>query len=127
MLIKRIEHTAIMATNMDESIKFYTEILGLRVRDRGKNARREMAFLYHPNERSYEIELMEDLQPRNIYSEKGLVNHLAFTVENMEEAVQFLKEHDIVIHNVTPNIAIDGAKTVFFSGPNNELLQFVER
>ncbi|OIJ14552.1 glyoxalase [Anaerobacillus arseniciselenatis] len=126
-MIKRVEHVAIMVTNMDESIDFYKKLFGFEVRQRGQNKKREMTFLYLPSEPGFEIELMRDLVPSETYHEKGLVNHLAFTVDNIEEAFQFLKENGVEPHSETPNIAIDGAKTMFFSGPNNELLQFVER
>lgn len=126
-MIKKIEHVAIMVTDMDKSIDFYKKLFGFEVRQRGQNKKREMTFLFHPNEPGFEIELMRDLAPSETYHEKGLVNHLAFTVDNMEEACQFLKENSVEPHSETPNIAIDGAKTMFFSGPNNELLQFVQR
>lgn len=126
-MIRKIEHTAIIVKNMDESIKYYAETFGFKVRKRGNNERREMVFIYLENDPDYEIELIQDLVPIATYSPNGLVNHLAFTVDNMDESITYFTSKGIIFKTNTPNIAIDGAKTIFFNGPNGELLQLVER
>ncbi|MED0678109.1 VOC family protein [Aneurinibacillus thermoaerophilus] len=45
-MIKKIEHVALIVSDMDRSIAFYSSMFGYRVRLRGQNAVREMAFLY---------------------------------------------------------------------------------
>lgn len=127
MKIKKVEHVAIIVSDMEKSIEFYTKFFSFEVRQRGQNPRREMTFLSNPNQPGFEIELIRDLVPSGPYNEKGLVNHLAFTVDNIIEVMDFFKENGMEFHTETPNIAIDGAKTIFFSGPNQELLQLVER
>jgi lactoylglutathione lyase len=126
-MIKRVEHTAIIVKDLDESIEYYSTILGFKLRIRGSNERREMAFIYLENEANFEIELIRDLVPSIIYSQNGIVNHLAFTVESIDESIHNLSSKGIVFKSVIPNIAIDGAKTIFFDGPNGEILQLVER
>jgi lactoylglutathione lyase len=127
-MIKKIEHIAIMATNLDHSINFYTKIMGFNLRSRGtKGNRREIAFLYLEQDQSVEIELMNDLMPNGDYSEKGIVNHLAFTVENMDQAITHYKEKGVVFATDEPTVSIDGTKTIFLYGPNQELLQFVSK
>ncbi|MDG5787190.1 VOC family protein [Evansella sp. AB-P1] len=125
-MIKKVEHVALMATNMDESIAFYTEKFGFEVRDRGETAVRELTFLSHKNQPGFEIELVRDLNPGKEYSASGIVNHLAFTVENMEEAIAYYKNLGITFQSDEPNKSIDGSKIIFFYGPNNELLQLVQ-
>lgn len=125
-MIKKIEHTAIIVKNLEESIHYYTTIFGMSLRTKGDNKQRSMAFLYFETDPAHEIELIQDLQPGAEYAAAGIVNHLAFTVENMEEAVRFYEGKGIEFHTDKPNVAIDGAKTSFFTGPNGELLQLVE-
>jgi lactoylglutathione lyase len=125
-LIKKAEHIAIIVTDMDRSIEFYGGMLGYKLRIRGQNPRREMAFLYHENQTGFEIELIRDLQPEGEYSDKGIVNHLAFTVDNIEEAMDYYRSKGIQFNSNKPNTAIDGAQTIFFTGPDQELLQFVQ-
>lgn len=125
-MIQKIEHTAIMAKDMDESIAFYHRMFGFQVRVRGNNPKREMAFLFHEGIPGFEIELMCDLAPGESYSVQGIVNHLAFTVDNIEEALTHYRGMGIQFDSPHPSVAIDGGKTVFFHGPNQELLQLVE-
>jgi lactoylglutathione lyase len=51
---------------------------------------------------------------------------LAFTVEDIEAAINYFKQKGIEFASETPNPAIDGGKTVFFYGPDREYLQLVE-
>lgn len=125
-MIRKVEHTAIIVKDMDESINFYSTMFGFKLRSRGKSASREMAFLYHDNQPGYEIELIQDLEPIREYAEQGLVNHLAFTVDDMTEAITYYKNKGITFLSESPNTNFEGRKTIFFHGPNKELLQLVE-
>lgn len=126
-MIRKAEHVAIIVTDMDKSIEFYSNLFGYQVRTRGQSKVREMAFLYRDNQLDFEIELIRDLVDQGEYFPKGIVNHLAFTVDNMEEAIPFYREKGIQFLTETANPSIDGGKTIFFYGPNQELLQLVER
>ncbi|WP_170169042.1 VOC family protein [Mesobacillus subterraneus] len=127
-MLKKIEHVAIMASNLEESISFYTQKMGFILRSRGtKGNRREIAFLYLENDPSVEIELMFDLVSSGPYAEKGIVNHLAFCVEDMEKSISHFKSLGIDFATEKPSISIDGSKTIFLYGPNKELLQFVSQ
>lgn len=125
-MIKKAEHVAMIVTDMDKSIAFYQGMFGYQVRLRGLGPTREMTFLYHDNQPGFEMELIRDLAPMGDYSEQGLVNHLAFTVDNIDEAIAYYREKGIVFKTETPNPSLDGGKTIFFHGPDRELLQFVE-
>jgi len=125
-MIKKVEHVAIMVKNMDEAIAYYSEMFGFKLRDRGQSPTKDMAFIYHENHPGFEIELIQDLVPLGDYSDKGIVNHLAFTVDNIEEAMAYYKEKGIQFTTETPNTGVGGSKTLFFYGPSQELLQFVQ-
>jgi len=126
-LIKKVEHVALIVTDMEKSISYYSSMFGFSLRIRRQIKTRDLAFLKHDQQPGFEIELIRDLVPQGEYSERGIVNHLAFTVENMEEAIRFYKEKGIIFHSEAYDTANDGTKTIFFHGPNEELLQFVER
>ena len=122
-----MEHVALIVTDMEKSISYYSSMFGFSLRTRRQIKTRDLAFLKHDQQPGFEIELIRDLVPQGEYSERGIVNHLAFTVENMEEAIRFYKEKGIIFHSEAYDTANDGTKTIFFHGPNEELLQFVER
>ncbi|WP_134703402.1 VOC family protein [Ammoniphilus sp. YIM 78166] len=125
-MIKKVEHTALIVKDMDQSIEYYQRLFHFQLRIRGTTQARELAFLFHPNQPSFEIELIRDIESTNDYASKGIVNHLAFTVENIEECIDKLKQEGVTFLTETPNSSIDGGKTIFFYGPNEELLQLVQ-
>ncbi|WP_256218421.1 VOC family protein [Bacillus sp. MUM 116] len=45
-MLSKMEHVAIIVQDMDQSIQFYSDIFGFKVRLRGSNPNREMAFIY---------------------------------------------------------------------------------
>ncbi|MCT8139304.1 VOC family protein [Anaerobacillus sp. CMMVII] len=125
-MIKKVEHVAIIVTDLDKAIEYYSTMFNFVLRTRGKNERREMAFISHKDQPNFEIELIRDITPETQYSEIGIVNHLAFTVDDIEEAIAYYKNKGIVFLSETYNLAIDGAKVIFFKGADQELLQLVQ-
>ncbi|MBN6188091.1 VOC family protein [Aneurinibacillus sp. BA2021] len=125
-MIKKMEHVAVIVTDMDRSIAFYKEMFGYEVRLRGENAVRDMAFLYHPAQPGMEIELIRDLTPQESYSDSGIVNHIAFTVDRIEDAIDYYRAKGIVFHTEEPKPTLEGGRMILFYGPDRELLQLVE-
>ena len=125
-MIRKVEHTAIIVNNIDESIEFYCKHFGFVLRARGEVNNKEIAFIYHKNQPSFEIELIRELAPVPEYSDRGIVNHIAFTVDNIEEAIDYFKKAGVQFKTEQPNKNLDGGKNIFFTGPSNELLQLIE-
>lgn len=121
----KIEHVGIMVNDMNESLAFYQNILGLKLRKREwLNETVELAFLFFPEQPSVEIELVHGGPVEN----EGIVNHLAFTVNNIEAEMIRLKEAGTQLINEEPQIILKGTvKIAFFQGPNGEKLELVER
>lgn len=121
----KMEHIGIMVNNMDESLAFYQKILGLELRTREwLNEEVELAFLFFPEQPSVEVELVYGGKVEN----EGIVNHLAFTVENIEAELLRFKEAGVKLVDEEPrSILNDHVKIAFFEGPNGEKLELVER
>ncbi|MCJ8009481.1 VOC family protein [Lederbergia wuyishanensis] len=121
----KMEHVGIMVNNMDESLAFYQNILGLKLRNREwLNDTVELAFLYFPQQPSVEVELVFGVQVEN----EGIVNHLAFTVEDIEAELIRFKEAGVKLIDEEPRTILnDKVKIAFFEGPNGEKLELVER
>jgi lactoylglutathione lyase len=122
----KMEHVGIMVNNMDESLAFYQNILGLELRNREwLNETVELAFLYFPEQPSVEVELIYDGDP---VGNEGIVSHLAFTVENIEAELVRLKEGGVKLKDQEPRCVLNNTvKIAFFYGPNGESLELVER
>lgn len=125
-MIKKIEHVAIIVQDMEKSIDYYRQLFGFQVRTRDSNATREMVFLYLPEHPEVEIELIRDLVPGEEYATQSVVNHLAFTVENIEQAMAYYRDKGVEFTTEQPKQGAGGAKILFFYGPNKELLQLVQ-
>ncbi|VEF46640.1 glyoxalase family protein [Bacillus freudenreichii] len=126
-MIQKMEHTAIMVHDMERSIEFYCEVLGFKVRLRGRKPDREMAFLYLPSQRDMEIELICDVDSTVSYNEDGIVNHLAFIVNDIEAAIRYLKNKRVEFCSNEIKPTLEGGRMILFWGPSRELLQLVER
>jgi len=126
-MIQKIEHTAIMVRDMEESLSFYCDILGFTLRLRGRSGDRELAFLYQEGHTHTEVELICVDNPDPAYKEHSIVNHLAFTVGKIEETIAYLKEKDVEFMTEDIKPTLEGGRMIMFWGPNRELLQLVER
>ncbi len=122
----KIEHIGIMVRDMDEALAFYQNILGLELRHREwLTDSVELAFLFFPDQPSAEVELVSG---NASIENEGIVNHLAFTVENIESELSRLKEAGVKLVDEKPRLILNNTvKIAFFEGPNGEKLELVER
>ncbi len=91
-MIKNIDHVAIVVSNMDRSIKFYNELLGLKVlHDGRKEGGKKKTFLGTKSKTL--IALIEDEnRTREGAGIVEVVAHVAFGVNDVEKASRVLKE-----------------------------------
>jgi lactoylglutathione lyase len=120
----KLEHVGIMVQDMDQSIKFYQEVLGLFLRRREfLNEQVELAFLHFPGQEDMEVELVG----RSMENQEGLVNHLAFRVEDIDKEIARLTELGVEMTDSFSKTILGNVKIAFFKGPNGEKLELVER
>jgi lactoylglutathione lyase len=103
------------------------EVIGLTLRDRVTlNRDVELAFMYAPGQETVEVELIYrgETGPTD-----GIVNHLAFTVDDIEEEISRLLSLGTKIIDKTPRAlsALGGTKISFFEGPDGEILELMEK
>jgi lactoylglutathione lyase len=115
-------HTMVRVTDLDASLKFYCDALGLRELSRKEvpQGRFTLVFLAAPGDESAQIELTYNWDPEN-YSGGRNFGHLAYAVDNIYETCQRLQDHGVTI-NRPPR---DG-RMAFIRSPDNisiELLQ----
>ncbi|HZG74940.1 MAG TPA: VOC family protein [Paenibacillus sp.] len=123
--MKKLEHIGIMVKNMDESIAFYTDILGMNLDRRvALNEEVELSFLTFPGQESVEVELIGRFD--GSLSADGIVNHLAFTVDDIEGEIARLQAAGVSMIDTTPRTILNGIKIAFFYGPNGEKLELFQ-
>ncbi|MGV8905648.1 MAG: VOC family protein [Acetobacterium sp.] len=112
----------VMVVNMDESIKFYTEIVGLAVNNRMKAGPGiELGFL---GDGETEIELV--CHESNNEVSFGNDISLGFEVSSMDETLAMVNKNGIAIHSgpFQPNPHI---KFFYITDPNGLKIQFIEK
>ncbi|MDF2924867.1 MAG: Glyoxalase/bleomycin resistance protein/dioxygenase [Paenibacillaceae bacterium] len=124
-MIKKLEHVGVYVNDMDESIRFYTEVLGLQLAARKRLANQvELSFLSFPGSSNIELELIgrgTDGMPDN-----GIVHHIAFTVTDIGQEVERLKGLGVRMLDEEPREILDGVQIAFFFGPNGERLELFQ-
>ena len=94
-MIKGIDHVAIVVWNMDRSIKFYNEVLGLRIHHDGrKEGGSKKSFLGNKSETLVALTEVENRGKEGNRIVEG-VAHIAFRVEDVEKASKLLKERGV--------------------------------
>lgn len=115
-------HTMVRVTDIDASLRFYRDALGLRELSRKEvpQGRFTLVFLAAPADESAQVELTYNWDPQP-YPEGRNFGHLAYAVDDIYATCQRLSDHGVVI-NRPPR---DG-RMAFVRSPDNisiELLQ----
>ncbi len=115
-------HTMIRITNIEDSLRFFCQGLGLKETRRMENekGRYTLIFLAAPNDENAEIELTYNWDPEE-YAGGRNFGHLAYGTENIYALCQHLMDNGVTI-NRPPR---DG-RMAFVRSPDNvsiELLQ----
>lgn len=126
--LNRIHHIAIICSDYERSKRFYTEVLEFTiVREVYREERRSYKLDLEVNG-LYQIELFSfpGPPPRPSQPEAVGLRHLAFEVNNLEEAIFHLSEYDVV----TEHIRVDeftGKRFTFFNDPDGLPLELYEK
>ncbi|WKX25893.1 VOC family protein [Tatumella ptyseos] len=125
--LKGIHHIAIIASNYPKSRHFYCDILGLALLNETYRAERQSWKADLALGGQYVIELFSfpDAPPRVSYPEACGLRHLAFAVEDLELARQYLASHHIACEPIRIDPLTDKAFT-FFSDPDGLPLEFYQ-
>ena len=116
-------HTMVRVKNIEESKRFYCDLLGLKEikRKESKEGKFTLVFLAAPNQEDIALELTYNWNTNEIYSEGRNFGHLAFEVSDIYEICIRLQKAGVKI-NRPPR---DG-RMAFVRSPDNisiELLQ----
>ncbi len=119
-------HTMVRVTDIDESLRFYVDCLGLQEIKRMDNedGRFTLIFLAAEGDEDAQIELTYNWDPE-VYTGGRNFGHLAYEVDNIYEQCEHLVKHGVTI-NRPPR---DG-RMAFVKSPDGisiELLQKGER
>jgi len=124
-VIKKIEHIGVKVKNMDVSVRFYTEVLGMKLVGRERLADGvELAFLAMPGTENVQIELIG--RGHDGLPDDAKVHHIAFTVSDIEAELDKLRARGVRLIDETPRTILNGVKIAFFFGPDGERLELFQ-
>jgi methylmalonyl-CoA/ethylmalonyl-CoA epimerase len=117
MKILKIDHLGIAVNNIEEGKRFWTDVLGLPFEGAETVAAQKVTTAFFPVGES-EVELLESTAPdgpvaKYIEKRGEGIQHVAFQVENIEEALAELKAKGVRLIDETPRLGAGGAKIAF--------------
>ncbi|MFT3687384.1 MAG: VOC family protein [Phycisphaerales bacterium] len=125
--IERLHHIAVICSDYEKSKHFYTEILGFKIENEVYRKERDSYKLDLSLNGGYLIELFSFPTPpqRPTRPEATGLEHIAFAVQNIVEAVAFLNSKNVV----TEPIRVDeftSKKFTFLSDPDDLPIEIYE-
>lgn len=128
MKINNIHHIAIICSNYEKSKNFYTEILGLTIKNEVYRKERDSYKLDLEVNGHYQIELFSFPNPpaRPSFPECVGLRHLAFEVNNIEEVLMELEGKGVRVEPIRVDEFTE-KKYTFFADPDGLPLELYEK
>jgi glyoxylase I family protein len=125
--LKHIHHVAIICSNYEQSKRFYVEVLGLTVLQEVYRAERQSYKLDLEIAGQYQIELFSFPNPpaRPSRPESVGLRHLAFAVDNLDDAVKSLLANGVSTEPIRTD-EYTQKRFTFFADPDGLPLELYE-
>ncbi len=132
-MVKKIDHIGIAVKSIEESLKLYEETLGMELAGTEVVEEQKVRTAFLPIGDT-EIELLESTEPdgpigRYIEKRGEGVQHIAYKVDNVEEAIKEMMDKGIRMIDEKPRYGAGGAKIAFChpKSTNGVLIELCER
>lgn len=129
-MLQQIDHIGIAVRDLDETIAFYRDVMGLEVSSTEIFNGMKIAFLRIADS---ELELLEDMTPdgaiaRHIAKRGEGLQHVAYRVSNIEQALAEMRAKGITLIDAQPRPGARNARVAFLhpKSTNGVLIEFVE-
>ncbi len=133
MKLLKIDHLGIAVNSIDEGRNFWSDILGLDFEGTETVEAQKVTTAFFPVGES-EVELLESTAPdgpvAKYIDKRGQgIQHVAFRVANIEEALEELKAKGVKLIDEKPRQGAGGAKIAFLhpKATNGVLVELCER
>ncbi|MGA6827876.1 VOC family protein [Nitrospira sp. NS4] len=125
MNITKLLHTRMRVSDLDQTIQFYTNVLGLEVIERKTSPRgSHLAFLKAPA--SDELIELTSFPPSGPVKVQEDLVHLAFQVDNLDATIASLNAKGVRITD-GPTQTSSGSKFIFIEAPDGYEIELIER
>lgn len=132
-MVKKVDHIGIAVNNLDESVKFYQDILGLELHGTEVVEEQKVKVAFLPIGDT-EVELLESTSPdgpiAKFIEAKGQgIQHIAYRVDDIEAALEEMKAKGVRLIDEKPRYGAGGARIAFLhpKSTNGVLIELCER
>ncbi len=134
-MIKTIDHIGIMTNDLQQSVEFYTEVLGFSVSRKIEMAEAGLSAVFVEkggikielmNYRGKNVPMRSEVAELKIGGSSIPINdHISFSVDDIESTVTEFKEKGVKF-DLEPMQLEGGMKIASFKDPNGVLIELVE-
>ena len=116
-MVTKIDHIGIAVKNLEETLKFYEDVLGIKCISQEVVEEQKVKVAFLPIGDT-EVELLESTSEdgpiaRFIEKKGEGIQHIAFKVDNIEEAIKELEEKGVRMIDEQPRYGAGGARIAF--------------
>lgn len=116
-MIRRISHVGVAVKNLEETLRFFEQILDLKPSKKVETSKMKAAFIHIGDG---EIELLEPIDPQlplaKFVAEKGEgLHHISLQVEDIEEVIEEMRKKGIRLIDEKPRIGVHGVNIAFLN------------
>ena len=129
-MLRQIDHIGIAVNNLDETVAFYRQVMGLEVSSTEVFQGMKIAFLRIGDS---ELELLEDLTPdgaiaRHVAKRGEGLQHVAYRVDNIEQALAAMRAKGLRLIDEQPRPGARNTRVAFLHPKSTKgvLIEFVE-
>ncbi len=120
-MINRLHKIALVTDDVEGTVRFYTERLGLEVMERFPNEEDEDFVFLKAGDITLEI------MPKKTMAAQEGFHHISFQVDSVDGAAQELKAKSVDMEVEPMDVGVGGIRVGFFRDPNAVRLQLFER
>jgi lactoylglutathione lyase len=121
MRVLALHHAGLYVASLGRSIAFYHDVFGMQVAERLSFGGEKLAFLRLGTARLELIESGAAARPT------GVVDHVAFEVDDLEATLELLRARGVTLIDTTPIAVLGlGARIAFCQGPDGERIELLQ-
>ena len=132
-MVKKVDHIGVAVSNLEESIKFYENILGMKLQGIEIVEEQKVRVAFLPIGDT-EIELLESTDKEGpiakFIEKKGEgIQHIAYRVDDIEKALEEMRQKGVRLIDEKPRYGAGGAKIAFLhpKSTNGVLIELCQR
>ena len=116
-MVRKVDHIGVAVSNLEEALKVYTDVLGLKLHGTEVVEEQKVRVAFMPVGDT-EIELLESTDPEGpiakFIEKRGEgIQHIAFRVDDIEEALEQMRQQGVRLIDEKPRYGAGGARIAF--------------